>query len=154
MTMNRRLTIVLLFTGIALAPPASPAQVTIQGGNPLLMITTGTPGLEPAPAVSSTTSLRYRRQPVLTKITVSTSCPGQRFSLSVLALAPTSGNPAPGVPLADGMLPTDFLVNIPGGGGGNQRCTLQYTASSTFAQGNSTELGSDVHTVTYTLVAQ
>jgi hypothetical protein len=154
MTMNRSHIPLSLFMVLALFSSASRSQVTVQGGNPLLSITTGTAGLAPTPVVSSTTSLRYRRQPIVTKLTVSTSCAGQRFSLSVLALAPTAGIAAPSVTLANGMLPTDFVVSIPSGGGGNQRCTLQYTASSTFAQGNSTELGNDVHTVTYTLVAQ
>jgi hypothetical protein len=155
MIMNRSPIIGSLFIALALFSSVSRSQVTVQGGNPVLSITTGTAGLAPTPVVSSTASLRYRRQPVVTKITVSTSCPGQRFSLSVLAVAPTAGIAAPSVVLANGMLPIDFLVSIPSGGGGNQRCTLQYTASSTFAQGNSSELGgNDVHTVTYTLVAQ
>jgi hypothetical protein len=31
---------------------------------------------------------------------------------------------------------------------------LQYTASATFAQGNSTELNNDVHIVTFTIQSQ
>ncbi len=152
--MNRTHLLCFLFVALACLPTIGRSQLSVQGGNVLLNITTGTPGLEPTAVVSSTASLRYRRQPILTNITVSTSCPGQRFLLSVLAVAPTSGIAAPSVTLMNGMLPTDFLVSIPAGGGGNQRCTLQYTASSTFAQGNSTEFANDIHVVTYTLVAQ
>jgi hypothetical protein len=64
---------------------------------------------------------------------------------------------APEVDLVDGMLAVDFITNIR-----NQRppnwtsdtITLRYTASATFAQGNSAEMGNDVHTVTYTLQVQ
>ncbi|HTY57623.1 MAG TPA: hypothetical protein VMF59_02360, partial [Bacteroidota bacterium] len=90
----------------------------------------------------------------ISKITVAASCPGQRFSLSVLATNLTYGVAAPQVTLFNGMLATDFVKSIPTGNPLNKTCTLQYTASSTFAQGNSTELGNDVYTVTYTLVAQ
>lgn len=41
-----------------------------------------------------------------------------------------------------------------GGFGPIEWCTLRYTASATFEQGHSGEEGVDVHTVTYTLVAQ
>ena len=99
-------------------------------------------------------SLQWMKQNVITKITVSTACPGQRFTLTVIATNLAYGVAAPQVTLYNGMLATDLVKSIPPGNPQNKTCTLQYTASSTFAQGNSTELGNDVHAVTYTLVAQ
>jgi hypothetical protein len=130
------------------------AQISVQGGNPLMSVTTGTAGAQPVSVTNTATSLRWRRQAVITKITVSTSCPGQRFSLAVLATNLTYGVAAPQVTLLNGKPATDFVLNIPTNGSLNKTCTLQYTASATFAQGNSTELGNDVHAITYTLVAQ
>jgi hypothetical protein len=130
------------------------AQISVQGGSPLMSITAGTAGAQPVAVTNVATSLRWRRQNVITKITVSTSCPGQRFSLTVLATNLTYGVAAPQVTLFNGMLATDFVKSIPTGGTLNKTCTLLYTASSTFAQGNSTELGNDVHAITYTLAAQ
>ena len=91
---------------------------------------------------------------MITKITVSTSCPGQRFTLTVLATNLTYGVAAPQVTLFNGMPATNFVLNIPTGNPVHKTCTHQYTASATFAQGNSAELGNDVHAITYTLVAQ
>ena len=129
-------------------------QISVQGGNPLLSVTTGTAGGQPVAVTNVSSSLRWNRQNVITKITVATSCPGQRFALTVLATNLTYGVAAPQVTLFNGMLATDFVKSIPTGNPLRKTCTLLYTASSTFAQGNSTELGNDVHAVTYTLVAQ
>jgi hypothetical protein len=130
------------------------AQISVQGGNPLMSVTTGTAGAQPVSVTNAATSLRWRKQNVITKITVSTSCPGQRFTLTVLATNLTYGVAAPQVTLFNGMPATNFVLNIPTGNPVHKTCTLQYTASATFAQGNSAELGNDVHAITYTLVAQ
>jgi len=149
-----RLRSALILGLLAAAVPPAHAQISVRGGNPLLSITTGTAGGQPVSVTNVATSLRWTRQNVISKITVAASCPGQRFSLSVLATNLTYGVAAPQVTLFNGMLATDFVKSIPTGNPLNKTCTLQYTASSTFAQGNSTELGNDVYTVTYTLVAQ
>jgi hypothetical protein len=52
------------------------------------------------------------------------------------------------------MLATNLITNIPAGFFNFATATLNYQASATFAQGNSAELGDDVHTVTYTITAQ
>ncbi len=129
-------------------------QLWILGANPQMALTSGTPGGSMIPVVNTGSRIFWFRQAATTKITVSTSCPGQHFSLSVVATGVSSGNPAPEVNLTDGMPPTDFIVNIPAGGGMIKSCTLRYTASASFAQGNSAELGSDMHSVIYTLLAQ
>lgn len=107
------------------------------------------------PVANSARTLTYRRQVAISKITVSTSCPGQSFTLKVIAIGVPDGNAAPEVDLLNGMPATDFIVNIPARPPTTARtCNLRYTASATFAQGNSTEDGNDVHTVTYTILAQ
>lgn len=126
----------------------------VQGGNQVLSITSALPGSEPAVVVNTNTTLRYRRTLDVLKITVRTSCPGQNFTLRAEAIGVGSGTAAPEVTLTNGMPNTDFVTNIPWGFFNYATCTVQYTASATFAQGSSAELGNDVHTVTYTLVGQ
>ena len=124
--------------------------------NVALTITTGIPNGQPLPVQDAGTRLRFRRQTVDTKITVTTSCPNQHFGLSVFAAGLTHGVAAPEVTLTNGMPETDFVTDIPARTGGSPQaeCALRYTASATFAQGNSVELGPDIHTVRYTLIAQ
>ncbi|HUI09042.1 MAG TPA: hypothetical protein VL221_01880 [Bacteroidota bacterium] len=148
-----RLTGILALTLAALTPGRA-QQISIVGGNLLMSVTTGSAGAQPVAVTSTTSSLHWKRQNVISKITVAASCPGQRFSLAVLATNLTYGVAAPQVSLFNGMLATDFVLSIPTGNPLNKTCTLRYTASSTFAQGNSTELGNDVYSITYTLVAQ
>ena len=142
------------FIGSILTSSHLQAQVIFVFGNRTLTITTAVIGSEPTPVINNST-LFYKRRAKIAKVTVRTTCPGQSFSLKVLAVSPTAGTAAPEVTLTNGMLAVDFIINIPSGSTGAWRtATLRYTASSTFAQGNSAELGNDVHTVTYTLVAQ
>lgn len=142
------------FVGIILASSHLQAQVIVVSGNKTITVTTAVIGSEPTPVISNGT-LFYKRRSKIAKVTVGTSCPGQSFSLKVLAVSPTAGTAAPEVTLTDGMLAVDCIINIPSGSTATWRtATLRYTASSTFAQGNSAELGNDVHTVTYTLIAQ
>jgi hypothetical protein len=143
----------LLFVTIGISHDLE-AQITLVGGNQILTVTTGSPGSEPLPVVNTATSMRISRQGVITKVTVSTICPGQKFTLKALATAPTKGIAAPEVTLINGMPDTNFITDIPSGGAAFGRATIQYTASSTFSQGNSTELGDDIHTVIYTHLAQ
>jgi len=130
-------------------------QISVNGGNITLAITTAIAGSEPNAVTNAVASVRYQRQTAMTKITVATICPGQRFNLRVSATAVGSGTPAPQVSLVNGMLAADFITGVPPRPPATfLTASLQYVASSTFAQGNSAELGNDVHTVTYTLVAQ
>lgn len=124
------------------------------GGNITLTVTTGTAGGTLNPVIDASSSIRYKEAAVPTKITVQTVCPGQKFNLTVVATAIGVGTAAPAVPLMNGMLPTDLVTNIGAGSKKTFTLTLQYTASATFAQGNSSELGNDNHTITYSLVAQ
>ncbi|MDP2887081.1 MAG: hypothetical protein Q8P51_18905 [Ignavibacteria bacterium] len=134
---------------------AQVGTIRILGGNVTLNITTGAAGSEPLADVDVTGSLQYWRKAADAKVTVGTSCPTQAFTLKVLATGVVRGVAAPEVTLTDGMLAVDFITSIPSAAGWTSATiTLQYTASATFAQGNSAELGNDVHTVTYTLQVQ
>ena len=133
---------------------AAAQQLRLNGGNQTMTISTGVAGGQLTDAVNTSCTLRYRRQSTIAKITVATSCPGQNFTLRVLALSVTRGVAAPEVTLQDGAPAMDLITGIPSSGFTNATCTLRYTAAATFAQGNSTEVGNDVHAITYTLQAQ
>lgn len=145
---------VLLASFVAAPLRLCAQEIQVNGGNVSLIITTGLPGQEPVPVSNTSITLSYRKQNVLSKITVATVCPGQDFTLKVLATNVTKGVAAPEVTLNNAMLAADFITNIPKTGPPDGSCTLLYTASATFAQGNSTEQGNDVHTITYTIQAQ
>lgn len=147
---------VLVVSLIFVTPEDVRAQNINIVGNVTLTISTGIPGGQPLPVQDAGARLRFRRQAVVTKITVVTVCPNQHYSLWVVATGLTHGIAAPEVLLIDGMPETDFVTDIPArvGGSPQAECVLQYTASATYAQGNSLELGPDVHTVRYTLIAQ
>jgi hypothetical protein len=149
-----RLSVLFFFIGVAFET-AYGQDINIVG-NVALTITTGIPNGQPLPVQDASARLRFRRQGIVTKITVATSCPNQHFTLSVVATGLTHGIAAPAVSLTNGMPETTFVTDIPAriGGSPQSECTLQYSASATFAQGNSVELGPDVHTVRYTLIAQ
>jgi hypothetical protein len=145
----------LLVTILLTTDLRAQGAISVRGGNQTLNITTGMAGSEPIPVVNTGSTIRYRAQAKISKITVRTVCVGQHFTLKVLATGVTQGVPAPEVTLSSGMVDTDFITNIPTNATFNQtNVTLQYTASATFAQGNSADLGNDVHTVTYTILAQ
>lgn len=147
----RILTVITLF--VLIDQHAGAQSLTVQG-SPTLSITAGVPGGDLTPVIDAKSNVRFQRAAVTTKITVQTVCPGQKFALSVEAISVGDGIAAPSVSLNDGMLPIDFITGIASGGRRRYSASLQYTASATFSQGNSTELGDDIHTVTYTMVAQ
>jgi hypothetical protein len=140
---------------LLIAKEASGQSLTIGGGNQTLTITTGIPGGQLVDVVNATCTLTYVI-PLLPlrnwKITVNSSCPGQNFDLSVVATNVTRGTAAPEVALLSGNPAIDFITGIGPSFWQSYSCRLNYTASATFAQGNSTEVGNDVHTVTYTLL--
>ena len=144
----------LFMLGLILAP-TSPAQpISITGGNQTMTISAGTAGGQPISVLNTACTLRYKKQARISKITVATSCPGQDYSLYVLATNVTKGVAAPQVSLVNGNTAMDLITSIPTTGTRNATCTLQFTASATFSDGNSAELGDDVHTITYTILVQ
>ncbi len=114
-----------------------------------LTINTATPGEYPDPAIDQTGYLLWTimGQGTNKKITVTTTCLNQKFTLKVLAINLTIGDAAGEVTLTDGMSATSFILNV---GKTSGSCNLKYTASATLTQG----VGTDTHTVTYTVVAQ
>lgn len=149
-----RLSVLIFFLGVVFE--AGYSQDINIVGSVTLTITTGIPNGQPVPVQDVSARLRFRRQTVVTKITVATSCPNQHFILSVVATGLTHGVAAPVVSLTNGMPETNFVTDIPArvSGSPQAECVLRYSASATFAQGNSVELGPDIHTVRYTLIAQ
>jgi hypothetical protein len=131
------------------------AQMTliVIGGNQNMTINTGIADGDLINVVNINSSLEYDTGAKLRKITVRTSCAGQSFNLSVIATTVTEGVAAPAVPLINGNPARDFITNI-AKKQKNETCTLQYTASATFAQGNSNDVGVDIHLVTYTIQTQ
>jgi len=119
-----------------------------------MTITTGTAGGQPVSVINTACTLTYRKQAAISKITVSASCPGQDYNLSVLATNVTRGVAAPQVSLLNGNPATDFVTSIPRTGFTTATCKLQFTASAAFSDGNSAELGDDVYTITYTIQLQ
>ncbi len=156
MTAVRTIRFVLFSAGMAgLVQLAQGQPIAVQGGAQTMTVTTAVIGSEPTAVTNTTVRLRIRRQAAISKVTAQTSCPGQNFDLAVVVTSAPIGSIQPQVTLVDGMLPTDLLTSIPAAGATvPQTVRIRYTASSTFAQGNSIELGADVHTITYTIIAQ
>jgi hypothetical protein len=129
-------------------------SITINGGNQTMTITTGIADGQLVDVVNTSCTLTYStNRNRIRKITVGTACPSQNFNLSVVATNVTGGTAQAEVNLTNGMASTDLIRDIPASTN-NATCRLNYTASATFAQGNSTDFGNDVHTVTYTIVRQ
>jgi hypothetical protein len=136
---------------------ADARQLTLRGtANPSISIIAGTAGGSMTSVVNTSSQIRYNRQAgIICKVTVRATCPSQSFHLAVVATGVTYGVAASPVNLINGMLAVDFITDIPGAAGWNRDTpTLSYTASATFSDGNSAEMGNDVYTVTYTLQKQ
>jgi hypothetical protein len=102
-----------------------------------------------APATNSASSFRYSAGNAIRKITVRTSCTSPRFTLQVSGTVTRGTAIAQGPVILNSGVATDFIRDIPRNST-NGRCTLNYTASATFANGT----GTDTHTVTYTIATQ
>lgn len=136
-------------------------EFTSGGGTVSLDVDAASAGNEPTDAVDATTELHWVNGLGQTaKLTVSTVCPGQRFGLSVEAVVTSWGSGtvatvAPPVTLTDGMAEVDLLRDIPTGDPDREgTASLSYRASATVADGTSADHGDDIHTVTYTFLAQ
>jgi hypothetical protein len=127
--------------------------LSIIGGNQTMTVTTATVGSQPTAVNNTNVRLRVREQAAISKVTAQTSCPGQSFNLRVVVTSSPVGTIAPAVNLVNGMPATDILTSIPVGTR-LRTVRIQYTASATFDQGTTADMGADVHTITYTLVAQ
>jgi len=152
--------LILLFSFVAIfANKAHSQSVEITGVDVSLTISTATAGQDPDPVTDVATGLRYYAAAGPHKITVKTSLSSQNFTLTVKAInivtggdgGASGGNDQGVVTLSTTPRDFDFIRDIKKGTSGvPHTCTLKYTASATVSQGT----GSDVHTITYTIVKQ
>ncbi|MDX1429319.1 MAG: hypothetical protein R3282_03480 [Rhodothermales bacterium] len=137
--------VILLLMLSAVAPASSGQSLALRGGVSVDLV------VDPLRATSvsvSSTKLMWRHLQRPSKITVSTSSPGQRFALAVEAEKVRDGIPVGTVILQDGLPATELIVDA--GDKRNGQCTLRYTATAIPSDG----IGQDVHLVTYTLTEQ
>ena len=134
---------------IVWAGVAPSATLAVRGGNVSLLLTTATAGQEPDPAVALVANaLKYRKgnfDPPQ-KITAQTDLGTPRFDLKVEAVGVRSGISTGEVPLAT--TAQDLITNITRRGA--RSCDLRYTLEAQVSDGT----GMDVHTVTYTIMAE
>ncbi len=146
----------------AMRNPLGPELYFSAGGSALTVtVNSATAGSDPDDAIDATTELTWDADfGENAKITVTTLCPGQSFSLFVELdvnswASGTQGTEQPEIALNDGMLDTDIFRDIPPTIPERRgSATLTYRASATASQGNGAELGDDFHTVILTALAQ
>jgi len=97
------------------------------------------------PVVNTATSLLWGINSSLKKVTVRTNLVAPKFTLKVLAVAPTQGTASAEVTL--NTTDKDFLINL---GRSSGTCTLQYTGTALASTGT----GTDSHTLTFSIVVQ
>lgn len=130
------------------------ADLALTGGDLSLIIADAAAGQQPTPVIDATAQLEWITLALdpAKKIIVQTGVASPRFTLAVRGINISAGDgvAAGEVPLST--TPADLIVSIPADlpPGDPGTCTLRYTASANAAAGN----GSDVHTVTFTIVDQ
>jgi hypothetical protein len=97
------------------------------------------------PATNTATSLLWGSNSSLKKITARTNLAAPKYTLKVLATSPTAGTAAPEVTLST--TDKDFMTNV---GRSSGTCTLQYSGYALASTG----VGTDSHTITFTIVNQ
>jgi hypothetical protein len=142
--------LVICFGLTVIASSGLDAQTLSGTATPSITINAAVAGSEPTAKSNSGSKSTYSGKTYISKITVSTVCPSQKFDLSVIATGTFTGHGTPlSVTLVNGMLAADFITNIPVNALSNT-ASLQYTCAPQFADGT----GTDTHTVTYTQVLQ
>jgi hypothetical protein len=147
---SRQLFLLVICFGLTIIAFSGLDAQTLSGtATPSITINAAVAGSEPTAKSNTGSKLTYSGKTFISKITVSTVCPSQKFDLSVVATGNFTGHGTPlTVTLLNGMLAADFITNIPVNALSNT-ATLQYTCAPQFADGT----GTDTHTVTYTQVA-
>ncbi len=155
--------ILVLLLAVQSSDSASAQQLMFSsGGGPLMLtISTAVAGSQPVGVSDNSTQIFWDADfGVTSKMTVSTSALTQSYRLYILLTVTswasgTMGSPQPEIELIDGMLDTDILRDIPPTAPERQGFgTLRYRAASLVTDGNSVENGDDLHTITFTIVAQ
>lgn len=123
--------------------------LTFTGTAPTFTLNAGTPGGALTSASDQTVRLNYSTpanpNPATYRITVSTNNTTPKYTLTVVAVSPTRGTAEAAVTL-NSSTATNLITAIPRNKAG--RCNLLYTASADFVDG----VGTDTHTITYTLL--
>jgi hypothetical protein len=139
----------MLFFGVGQS-----ADVSVLNGDVELTISSATAGQQPNPVTDEVCQLQWSTlvSDPTQKITVRTNLATPGFSLIVRAVNVSAGDGAAAGDISLSTTATDFIVDIPAGVpvGDPGTCTVRYTASSTASDGT----GSDIHTVTFTIVNQ
>lgn len=139
----------MLFFGVGQS-----ADVSVLNGDVELTISSATAGQQPNPVTDEVCQLQWSTlvSDPTQKITVRTNLATPGFSLIVRAVNVSAGDGAAAGDISLSTTATDFIVDIPAGVpvGDPGTCTVRYTASSTASDGT----GTDIHTVTFTIVNQ
>lgn len=118
----------------------------VNGGAVSLSISSGSvvAGQNQMTIVDQTTSLSWALNSSNKRITVQTNLGAPKYTLKLLALAPSQGTAAAEITLST--TATNLITGV--GRTANGLCTLKYTGVALASQGT----GSDNHTITFTLV--
>ncbi len=126
----------------------SPITVlALQGGAVTLNVTDAnvTAGVDAMTVQDQSTRLVWGTNSSARKITAQTSLAAPLFQLRLVALSPSRGTPGPEMLL--GTSPQNLMLNI---GRSLGSCTLRYTGTALASQG----VGTDIHTITFTVTTQ
>jgi hypothetical protein len=118
-------------------------ELAVTGGDVTLTITSATPGSDPDPETDNVSGLDWTTNEAGKKITVATDLAAPNFTLKILAQAVTGGTAEAEITLT--VAAQDYVSSV---GTTTGTCTSRYTGSATAAQGT----GSDVHTITFTII--
>jgi hypothetical protein len=148
------LALALLLIAVTPFHEASGADISVLNGDVNLSISSAIAGQEPSSVMNETRLLQWSTLALdpTKKITAQTNLGSPQFLLTARAVNITAGD---GTAVGEVVLttsPSDFVVDIPAGipAGDPATCTLRYTASTAASDGT----GTDLHTVTYTIIDQ
>ncbi|MBU1919704.1 hypothetical protein KKG66_02585 [bacterium] len=118
-------------------------EIAVTGGNVLLTINTATAGSEPTNAADATSGLLWTSNASGKKITIGTNLASPEYTLKALATGVSGGTAASEVTVSN--ISQDFITGVSTTTGSS---STRYTASATVEGG----AGSDIHTITFTIV--
>lgn len=121
--------------------------LTVQGGTVAMNVTDASviAGVDEMTVQDQSTRLLWGTNSNARKITAQSSLAAPLFELRLVAVGPTRGTPGPEMLL--GTAPQDLMLDV-GRSLGN--CTLRYTGTALASRG----VGTDIHTITFTVTTQ
>ncbi|MFZ5432870.1 MAG: hypothetical protein ACOZB3_03760 [Calditrichota bacterium] len=130
------------------------ADLSLSGGDVSMTISAAVAGQQPTGVTDETTQLQWVTliSDPTKKIVAQSNLGTPNFTLSVTAVSISAGDGSSAGIVTLGSTPTDLIVDIPADvpAGDPGTCTLRYAASAVAGDGS----GSDVHTVTFTIMDQ